>query len=317
MLKLYPFFLFLISSCATKMSSTLRNISSDDWHDVQPVSKKVIYAYSYGGGTIVKTTNSGKSWKLNKQIDSIYLEQIHFTDETTGWICGGNGTMLRTADGGNNWEKQNVTNDSGTLLLYGLYFSDNMHGYTAGPLIHNSKAATKLFETINGGNSWQPILLPFNNLILNIEADNKGEIWLSGDNIIAKMKDNAIQLSFLDTTKATGQIRDIEFINDSTLCAVSFNGKFLLSKNNGKTWISNTVTSNRLRGITYIQNTLIAVGDNNKENGSVFNSIDGGGSWVKSSKNYPDVHRIIKNKNFIWLAGKKGLLQKQKIAELN
>jgi len=69
---------------------------------------------------------------------------VQFLNTNTGWVCGANGTILKTTNSGLNWETQN----SGvTETLYDLHAVDANTVYCVG-----------IFETIlrttDGGNSW-------------------------------------------------------------------------------------------------------------------------------------------------------------------
>jgi photosystem II stability/assembly factor-like uncharacterized protein len=54
-----------------------------------------------GGNTILYTTNGGTSWFERGLISGNYLNDIEFADNSlVGWVVGGNGTILKTINGG-------------------------------------------------------------------------------------------------------------------------------------------------------------------------------------------------------------------------
>lgn len=71
------------------------------------------------------------------------LNSIFCTSLDTVYICGANGTILRTTNGGTTWETLN----SGTNnLLNSIFFANNETGYTAGEKI--------ILKTIDHGENW-------------------------------------------------------------------------------------------------------------------------------------------------------------------
>ena len=51
---------------------------NDNFHDIAPIDKNNVVAYSYGTGKIVKSEDQGKTWRQVYKTDSIYFEQIEF-----------------------------------------------------------------------------------------------------------------------------------------------------------------------------------------------------------------------------------------------
>lgn len=54
---------------------------------------------------LLKTTDSGNTWNLHSIYDD-RLGGMYFINENVGWIVGENELILKTIDGGKNWEKQ-------------------------------------------------------------------------------------------------------------------------------------------------------------------------------------------------------------------
>lgn len=75
------------------------------------------------------------------------LTSIYFTDDETGYVCGDNGTIIKTYDGGQSWNNLY----SGTnYTLKSIFFADHETGYATGAL-------GTMLKTINGGNTWTPL----------------------------------------------------------------------------------------------------------------------------------------------------------------
>jgi len=70
---------------------------------------------------ILKTTDAGETWSLNKKIgpDSYYLTCIGFADLNNGFAAGTFGVFFKTSDGGLTWTKQP---DLGGANLLSIFF---------------------------------------------------------------------------------------------------------------------------------------------------------------------------------------------------
>jgi len=94
-------------------------------------------------GTILHTSNGGDVW-TEQLINSWYfpMNGVHFTDNANGWaVCGAYG-LIKTVDGGENWD--HVFNDY--LNLECISFVNESHGWAAGYEI--------IINTTDGGDSW-------------------------------------------------------------------------------------------------------------------------------------------------------------------
>jgi photosystem II stability/assembly factor-like uncharacterized protein len=77
---------------------------------------------------ILRTENGGIVWDKVRSNITKSLLRVNFINDKSGWIVGGNGTILRTEDKGKTWIKQDsLAPDS----LYGL-FMDKKYGWAVG-----------------------------------------------------------------------------------------------------------------------------------------------------------------------------------------
>lgn len=75
------------------------------------------------------------------------MNDCDFINQNTGWVCGNNGVILKTTDGGNNWFQQS----SGvTKILNGIDAIDDNLIWCVGQW-------NTILKTTNGGNSWSAI----------------------------------------------------------------------------------------------------------------------------------------------------------------
>jgi photosystem II stability/assembly factor-like uncharacterized protein len=277
---------------------------NDNFHDIEIITSTTAIAYSYGSGKIIKTEDTGKSWDIIYQLDSIYLEQIQFINPNLGFICGNDNTLLKTTNGGRNWESIAIDTLENSASIYGMYFIDENIGFI-GVLTNTGKNfSTIIYQTANSGEEWN-MIQEIPEMILNLETINN-ELWGSGHNVIIKNIDRtAWEYSFKDTIRKVGQIRDIHIV-ESSIIAVSFNG-YVITQQNG-IWSSQQITKNRLRCIAGNEKLLVTGGDNNAEMGNLFISKDKGLSWIQNELVLEDIHRIKYRDNTFWAIGKKDQL---------
>ena len=83
---------------------------------------------------------AGFEWQNPKPTGNS-LRSISFVSDGYGWICGLNGTLLKTTDDGENWEvlKSPVADD-----LNGIFFTDKLNGWVVG-------SKDVILNTTNGG----------------------------------------------------------------------------------------------------------------------------------------------------------------------
>ena len=85
------------------------------------------------------------NWTIQNSKTSSDLNDVFFINQDTGWVCGDNGIILKTTDGGTNWHRKT----SGTQeTLRGIFFSSQTSGWICG---YNGT----MLHTNDGGDHWQ------------------------------------------------------------------------------------------------------------------------------------------------------------------
>ncbi|MCZ7609893.1 MAG: YCF48-related protein [Ignavibacterium sp.] len=127
-------------------------------------------------GTIIRTSDGGKSWHYQPTGTSAVLRKIRFADNLNGWAVGDSGKIIHTTNGGNSWVTQNTLANMSITMLSVV---NSQKVWAAGTW--GSTQQTIFLHTTSAGNSWNTIafsLLPGEHLsdMLFLE-DNIG--WCS------------------------------------------------------------------------------------------------------------------------------------------
>jgi photosystem II stability/assembly factor-like uncharacterized protein len=131
--------------------------------------------YLCGYGVMTKTTDGGKTWNFqNLRKDDFTAMDIH-GDEI--WVCGYNGGVFHTTNGGGSWERLRNGNDI-TIPGYhlnGIVFKDSRHGWAVG---ENGI----LIYTDDGGHHWAEYDKFTTNALRCIAICPNGDLLVAGDN---------------------------------------------------------------------------------------------------------------------------------------
>jgi len=120
-------------------------------------------------GNILKTTNTGRSWRNIQSGGNETLWDITFIDANTGFIAGNFGRILKTTDGGETWRRTN----SGTQEnIFTVAFRNQNEGWAG--------TVSGLRYTEDGGETWQAVPMRYQHgYISEIAFDSDGNGYAS------------------------------------------------------------------------------------------------------------------------------------------
>ena len=110
--------------------------------------RKLLYIIIMFGPTI--SIGQTQPWVKIQTPVNITLRQLLFVDSLTGWAAGEAGTIIRTTDGGNNWEIQNSTVQT---FISDIFFLDKNLGW-ATTTQDFFPFRSVILKTVNGGEDW-------------------------------------------------------------------------------------------------------------------------------------------------------------------
>jgi len=200
------------------------------------------------------------------------LNEMFMIDATHGWICGTNGLILRTTDGGLNWP---VIPIDTKRQLNGIHFYNSSLGWVVGD---NGTVA----RSSSAGASWT-LLTPSTIVNLNsVHAVSQNVVWAVGENGTVLKAANGV--TFVPVSSGiTTQLNKVYFTDLNTGWIVGDEGVILRTKNGGVTWsLATSGTTENLNSIYFYNvNFGFAVGNN----GVILRSSDGGVTWINQSGN--------------------------------
>jgi photosystem II stability/assembly factor-like uncharacterized protein len=232
--------------------------------------------WTFGSDVILKTTNAGSSWTVQKSGGSSILYSVHFPDSSTGyavgedWVYGG-GIILKTTDGGNNWESQ--TNGIGSTFK-SIYFIDSNTGYAVGS---DFLLGNRIIKTTDGGITWEDQISGTNQKLNSVFFINLNIGYSVGENGIIIKTTNSGSFWEIQTSGTGAFLRSVYFTNPSIGYATGDDGTILKTTNGGSTWESQVSGISKILHSVFFtdSNTGYAVG----ESGSILQTSNSGSDW--------------------------------------
>ncbi|MGB5528862.1 MAG: YCF48-related protein [Ignavibacteriaceae bacterium] len=111
---------------------------------------KALFYICFIYGLTLTTLSQTNPWKKIQSPVNSTLRRLTFVNSLTGWAAGENGTIIRTTDGGNNWEVQNSTIQT---FITDIFFINIEIGW-ATTIMDTFPFKTVILKTTNGGSNW-------------------------------------------------------------------------------------------------------------------------------------------------------------------
>jgi photosystem II stability/assembly factor-like uncharacterized protein len=245
--------------------------------DVVQTGNRLVAVGEYGH--IILSDNQGETWQQAASVPTRNtLTSVIFLDNQTGYAVGHEATILKTSDGGNNWELQ-FNERRGETPLFGVYFSDAKNGIAIGGFSY-------AFETKDGGETWTQRSLvedSYDDFHLNdLFTDAKGNVYIPAEyGTVYKSVDRGRTWKTLETGYDGSFWGGMGLANGNVL-VYGMRGNAYLSTNNGKGW--KKVTTNADQSITggtqLADGRIVLTG----LSGTVLTSQNGGKSFTSVSR---------------------------------
>ncbi len=229
----------------------------------------------YNGSTenIHITHDGGKTWShASSGYTAMRFMDIFIQDQTTIFMSGNDGIIIRSKDGGKTWHTMNTgTNQQ----LWGIHFINPDSGFAVG-------SYGTIIKTTNGGSDWEPVSTGINNLFYDIFFTSKGIGFASGSNVLLKTNDQGetwAPVSYFPFEAPADWIRSIEMVTDLIGYACADIGRIYKTTDGGDHWerlVSGTQEA--LFDVDFVDESNGMVCG---FNGTILKTNDGGQSWTK------------------------------------
>lgn len=253
-------------------------------------------------GTLLETTDGGKSWNKLRYFTSDTIRQVYFTDENNGWVlcerdayspgADSPSYLMKTADGGVKWERVNFTGGKRERIAK-IFFSRNGLGLAVGE-------AGAYYILQADEKTWKKQTSPVRYLLLDgAFADNhNGAVVGAGGSIL--FTENAGMTWNLATVfgNPNAKFNSVFFINPKNGWTVGSEGKIFQTVSGGRTWREQT--SGVSADLTDVFFTDTAEGWAIGANGVILHTTTGGNVWKPRESKIR--HRLEK----IFFNGEKG-----------
>ena len=231
------------------------------------------------GSSILKTVNGGSDWSVQHNSSSGILNSIKLSTTTHGIAVGNAGKILRTSDGGQNWDDLSV----GGSDLYDLFLVDSLYGYAVGRY-------GVIIKTTNGGTDWEAVLGNNFYTLYGVAFSDANNGIAVGDSIKVGVYYGLILKTTNGGTSWSRQVldvplslTDVTFANSNSWHAIGYSaipgttlGRIYKSEDAGGTWNEQTPDINISRIIKKISafdaNNLLIVGNG----GALIKGVNGG-----------------------------------------
>ena len=202
------------------------------------------------------------------------VERLLFVDADTGFGVGGRGTVLRSTNGGRDWELLPAPGDD---LLLGLDFVDGLHGTVVGRGVDHGV----IHQTDDGGRNWvdrSDVNMPWLESVAFVDADTAVAVGLGGT--VLRSVDGGASWAEVDAP-TTNWLKCVAVSSVGSVAAVGSGGVALWSTDAGASWIVRpTGTLDDLHEIRFLGGGRgVGVG----RNGTTVFTTTGGQSWQKRS----------------------------------
>lgn len=295
-------------------SWTYQEISNPKWEHKNSILFKNRNLGWVVGVEIYNTNDGGKHWSKQErgtsQNRNFELRSVFFYNEMIGWASGDSSLILRTTDGGLNWQSQSV--GSTTQTVYSIYFTDSLKGWAV--------KQNEILQSTNSGESWNKIYIANVNYLSSIffldslngwsvgyggvifSTTDGGKNWYSG--VVADYQDlHFSSVYFLDLNNGfvIGESWDSIFNAHAVILKTTDDGK-------NWTWPNFDYGLAELNSLSFVDNKYSWIVGSN----SILYSGNYGDDWVnqesKISGNLKSIDFV--NEKTGWAIGEEGIILK-------
>jgi len=273
--------------------------NGNDLTDIRLLSPTKVIAFG-NASSVLLSTNSGNDWQLS-YADSMRSDiwNSFFLDINNGFICGDDGLLMKTTDGGLTW----IYKNSGTTnILYDIEFVNSDSGLAVG-------GAGTIIRTTNGGETWSAgasgtsshykvSIVSSNNIYIGSSSSTNGRLLHSTD--------FGTTWSNVTPASVTSSLYGMYVMNPSTYYITSGANGILITTDAGTTWTVQQTSGNIIYDVKFINATTGFASD---AKGIIYSTTNGGTNWTTGTLSSNKAIRAIDfNTGLVFICGNSGNL---------
>ena len=248
--------------------------------NADPGKQKVVIAgggqssefQGYNGRNILSTTDAGTTYISLSGNGRLKYNDMCFLNDSTGYITGEDGVVLKTSDYGESWKPlQGIPAEFSNNQARKIIFLDSLHGFAS---------SDNIYKTSDGAKTWVKTTIPGPNLQffprqMYFFDSLKGLV--QNDGIIYKTIDGGS--SWTDVATSASFYRDFAVNPAGKAFAVGYGGEAQVSTDEGTTWAPfNLNTTKYLTGIYFYDSNIGFIGT---ADAAIFKTTNGGATWTE------------------------------------
>ena len=238
-------------------------------------------------GHVLLSDDRGATWRQASSVPTRnMLTGVFFSDAEYGWAVGHDETVLKTTDGGENWQRVYFAPDT-QQALFDVWFADRQRGIAVG-------AYGAYLTTADGGTTWVSrkfAALPVSSVVSSEPSDDEfapdyhlNRIVAAGDKLyiaaeagqLYRSDDGGMNWQTLPSPYE-GSFYGVLPLEDGALLAFGLRGNLWRSNDAGASWIAipSDTTAMLTDGLQLTDGAVVIAG----LSGVLLVSPDGGASW--------------------------------------
>jgi photosystem II stability/assembly factor-like uncharacterized protein len=228
------------------------------------------------GGAIVKTIDGGNVWSIQNCGFYEPIHGIYFSDIITGYVASGN-NFLNTTNGGTTW---GIRYRFPNLFVDAMCFINVDTGWVAG----NFNGLNAVFNTLDGGLSWQTQLSGLSNSLSSIQINSSGIGYTVGANGSYFSTTNFGATWTPGTPSGSTTFSSVSVVNNLVAYIAGNGGVILKTTNGGINWTNVVNPAGNTIDFKSIQFQNADSGIVSGNNGTVLSTTDGGLNWTANTQ---------------------------------
>ncbi len=220
--------------------------------------------------TIIKSSDGLNNYTLSYIDDNrIDVWAVDFVTPDIGYLCGDNGMILKTTNGGLIWSAQNSWV---TSRLYDIEFLNPDSGIVVG-------ASGLVLITTNGGINWNTTYYQ-TSTNYTIEIVDRNLIFIgsaASTGRLAKSTDFGTTWTPITHTALTSSVYSIHFLNESFGWVGTGSSGILFTSDGGTSWTQQIASANIIYDVLFSNSQIGFAVD---ARGIIYSTINGGTNWT-------------------------------------